>query len=187
MKSIAICSSAISSFSFLILIGLMVGIIPAAAQSGKVREFPVGEVQRIEDLPVSRLRADLEKLPAIARERATERLQGFHFTEADLPSMHVDREGGICYACEFSKAHPVEAVPEPAATDPAVAAAAVPVSPFPSSLYFHSRPGAPNVLYINFSGKTITGTQWNTEFSRTSIPAVAFSTDTDLANFSDAE
>jgi hypothetical protein len=175
------------SFRFAILIGPLIGILPANAQFGKAREFPVGQVKRIEDLPASRLRGDLEKLPAIAREKAKERLQGFHFTEADLPSMHVDREGGICYACEFSKAHAVETVPTPAATDPEVAAAAVPVSPFPTSLIFHSRPGAPNVLYINFVGKTITGTQWNNEIDRTSINAVAFSTDTDLTTFSDAE
>lgn len=44
MKPLVICSSAMSSLRFLISIGLMGGIIPAVAQPGKVREFPVGEV-----------------------------------------------------------------------------------------------------------------------------------------------
>jgi hypothetical protein len=71
--------------------------------------------------------------------------------------------------------------------EPVVAAAPVPVSPFPSSLIFNSRPGATNVIYVNFAGETVTGTAWNNSLGRTSIPALPFSTDTDYANFSDAE
>ena len=49
-----------------------------------------------------------------------------------------------------------------------LAAAAIPVSHF-SEPGVHSRPGAPNVLFINFSGETITSGQWLTEVGRSSI------------------
>jgi hypothetical protein len=42
-------------------------------------------------------------------------------------------------------------------------------------------------LYINFAGETVSNTEWNTQLGRTSIPAVAFSTDSDRTTFSDAE
>ena len=43
-----------------------------------------------------------------------------------------------------------------------MAVIALPVSPFPASLIFHSKPGAANVLFLNFSGEDVSGTQWNT-------------------------
>jgi hypothetical protein len=61
------------------------------------------------------------------------------------------------------------------------------VSPFPTSLIFHSKPGAPNALFLNFSGETVTSTAWNTSVSRSTIPAVAFSIDGDFTTYSDAE
>src|SRR6185503_9770254 len=107
--------------------------------------------------------------------------QSFHFTEMDLPSLHVDRNGGIFYVCNAVAAAPAEA------EVPAIGAAAVPITPLPASLIFHSRPGAPNVLYLNFSGENVTNTEWNNSLNRTTIPAVAFSTDGDHTTFSDAE
>ncbi len=109
-------------------------------------------------------------------------LGNFHFTVLDLESLQVDPAGGIYYADSFKLA-PVA----PAAGEPVIAAAALPVSPFPASLRFHSRPGAPNVLFINFSGESVSGTAWNSSLGRTTIPAVAFSTDADYSTFSDAE
>jgi len=43
------------------------------------------------------------------------------------------------------------------------------------------------VLYLNFTGETVTNTQWNTDLGRTTIPAMAFSSDSDFTTFSDAE
>lgn len=145
------------------------------------REFPPGALKGVAELPAGRLRSRIEGLPSPVQGRAVQWLRSFHFTEADVPSLRADVEGGIFYACSPAQANPV------AAAAPVVSKAAVPVSPFPEGLIFHSRPGAPNVIYLNFTGETVTGTVWNTEISRTSIPAVAFSFDTDLATFSDAE
>ncbi len=146
------------------------------------REFPIGGLDRLDQLPAGRLRSRLESLPSPAQERALQWLRSFHFTEADLPSLHADAAGGILYACGMAGITPV-----PEAEPPPVAEATVPVSPFPASLIFHSKPGAANVLFINFSGEAVTGTQWNTELARDPIPAVAFSADADLDTFSDAE
>ncbi|MFN7140958.1 MAG: hypothetical protein ACK4UN_16630, partial [Limisphaerales bacterium] len=110
-------------------------------------------------------------------------MQEFHFTEQDVSSLHADENGGIHYACGFAHQHaPAESEPERS-----IALAAVPISPFPAHLVFHSKPGAPNTLYINFSGETVVNTEWNNLVSRSEIPAVAFSTDSDFSTFSDAE
>jgi len=151
---------------------------PVSAQ----REFPIGAPVRLEELPQSRLRMDLEQLPPLGQERARQWLRSFHFTDQDLPSLHADLNGGVYYACKLAG----EAVAAEAET-PTVGQASVPISPFPSHLIFHSRPGAANVLYLNFTGETVTNTEWNTSVGRTNIPAVAFSTDSDRTTFSDAE
>jgi hypothetical protein len=153
------------------------------ARPARSREFPPGSVSRIEDLPQSQFRTRLERLPAEARARALAHLKSFHFTELDLESLDVDAAGDVLYVDHFA----LDGAAGVAAMEPAVAEAAVPVSPFPSKLIFHSRPGAPNVLFLNFSGATVSNTAWNTSLGRSSIPAVAFSSDTDLSTFSDAE
>jgi hypothetical protein len=158
-------------------------VTPASAQAAP-REFPMGRLTSLEELPAAaRLRLDLERLPAVARARGLRWLQSFHFTEMDLPALRADAEGGIFYVCELGTATDS---PQ-AAPAPGEAAAAVPVTPFPAALLFHSRPGAPNVLYLNFAGETVSNTQWNTGLNRLTIPALAFSTDTDRATFSDTE
>jgi hypothetical protein len=124
----------------------------------------------------------LEHLPTPQRERAFQWLRTLHFTTLDLNSLRADPEGGVFYADSF----PVEAS-EPVEDPPPISEAAVPISPFPDSLIFHSRPGAGNVLYIDFTGENVTGTAWNNSLDRTVIPAVAFSTDSDFSTFSDAE
>jgi hypothetical protein len=160
----------------------LAAVTQGQTQPAAPRTFPPGSVQRTEDLPLGRLRSAIERLPADARDRAVAWLGNFHFTELDLESLQVDPAGGIFYADHFTlaPAAPVEA-------GPVVAEAAVPVGPFPAHLRFHSRPGAPNVLFINFSGESVSGTAWNTSLNRTVIPAVAFSIDGDYSTFSDAE
>jgi hypothetical protein len=147
------------------------------------REFARGAINGVEDLPASRLRARIEALPAAARARAISRLHNFHFTDLDLNSLEVDQDGSVYYADSFS----VEPTTTNSASEPSVGLGAVPINPFPAGLVFHSRPGAPNVLFLNFSGETVTGTAWNNSLGRTTIPAMPFSTDGDSSTFSDAE
>ena len=163
----------------------LLGLAQAAAQppSSGIRQYPVGGPRQLDELPAGRFRSQLEALPPQAQERALAWLRSFQCTEQDLPSRHADPGGGILYACDLQLADPTPEPDEP----PPLGEAAVPVSPFPPHLVFHSRPGAPNVLYLNFCGETVVNTEWNTVVGRTEIPAVPFSTDSDLTTFSDAE
>src|SRR5436190_10891016 len=68
-----------------------------AQQPQKTRQFPVGALNRSEDLPPGRFRDRLERLPAEKRDRAVRWLRSFHFTEYDLQSLEIDSEGGVFY------------------------------------------------------------------------------------------
>lgn len=108
-------------------------------------------------------------------------LQRLHLPEADTDFLQVDQEGGVFYADSFSTGTAF------AETEPVTSEASVPANPFPAGLKFHSRPGAPNVLFLNFSGENVSGTAWNDASSPATFEAVAFSTDSDRSTFSDAE
>jgi len=166
-----------------VLVLFVTSIAAAQQPPSPHREFRPGALTRIEDIPAGRFRTRIDRLPVAARQRALEWLRGFHFTELDLQSLEADAEGGIYYVDAFS-VDQAAAATEP---EPVVAEAAVPVDPFPASLAFHSKPGAPNVLFLNFCGEDVSGTAWNTSLGRTVIPALAFSTDSDRSTFSDAE
>ncbi len=135
-------------------------------------------------LPKGRFKNEIEALPAQAKKNALEKLNSIHFTDLDLFSLHADKDGGILFACQLNTSSY-----SPDAEQPIVSAAAVPITPFPTNLVFHSKPGAPNVLFINFNGETVVNTAWNTDPSvnRAEIPAMPFSTDGDYTTFSDAE
>jgi hypothetical protein len=171
-----------------ILIVALISGIPLAVDAQRVppQQFPAGRLRTLDELPASRFRGDLQRLAPAARKRAHAWLHSSHFTSEDLPSLHTDRDGGVCYACQFAQ---VAEIPADANENnpKSHAAAALPVSPFPKSLVFHSRPGAPNVLYINFVGEVIAGTGWNTVLSRLAIPALGFSADSDYLTFNESE
>jgi hypothetical protein len=146
-----------------------------------LKQFPPGLLRNHNELPPGRLKDKITNLPAPARDRAVAWLRGFHFTELDLAALHADDEGGIYYVDHFEGVAPLA---EESVVD---SSAAVPVSPFASGLKFHSRKGAPNVIYLDFDGETVTGTQWNSQLGRTLIQARPFSADSDYTSYSDAE
>ncbi len=51
----------------------------------------------------------------------------------------------------------------------------------------HSRKGAAKVIYLDFKGRTLTGTAWNTSHGRTRIPLGPYTIDATPTNFSDTE
>lgn len=159
---------------------------PAPA-AGPAREFSIGALQRLDELPASPFRDRLNQLPPAAQGRALQWLKSFHLPASDVAALHADHDGGICYGCQFAHPEPADDQTDGSTEPPPVGLLAVPVSPFPAQLVFHSRPGAPNVLYINFTGETVTNTQWNSVVNRTTIPALAFSKDADFSTFSDEE
>ncbi len=137
----------------------------------------------MEQLPAgSAFRKNLEQLPAAARGRALRWLQSFSFPAQDVKHLRATAKGEVFYVCE--------AVPTPSAFASGAAAApagaGLPVEPFPASLHFHSKPGATNVLYLDFNGETVANTAWNN--GATDIYyAVAYSLDEDFASFSAEE
>jgi hypothetical protein len=140
--------------------GLLVLLVGAAASaqpaSSPPRQFPPGSLSRLDQLPPGQVRTRIEGLSPAARERAIAWLNRFHFTEGDLESLHVDTDGGVFYVDNFTiDTTKEETISVPKSLGP------VPVTPFHPSLVFHSRPGAPNVIYLNFCGETVSGTAWS--------------------------
>ena len=150
--------------------------------------FSPGSWSRLEDLPEGPFRDRLESLSEASRGRALEWLRRLHFTAADLGSLRTDAWGGIHFADPAPPPPPADnADSTPGSPSAASTGTTVPVNPFPGSLVFHSRPGAPNVLFLNFAGENVTGTFWNSSLGRTVIPALPFSSDSDTTTFSAAE
>lgn len=165
----------------MILLSFVSSIGVAQTIPVKSHEFPRGSLKSVDQLPAGRLRTQIKLLPPTAQERAVRWLGDIHFTTEDLAAMHADKDGGIYFVCDL-------VVPATSNTEtPVTSQAAVPVSPFPAALMFHSRPGAANVLFLNFCGESVSGTAWNASVGRDPIPAVPFSTDSDFTTFSDAE
>ncbi|HMP72156.1 MAG TPA: hypothetical protein PKE55_02730 [Kiritimatiellia bacterium] len=144
-------------------------------------------VRTFRDLPQSPLRDRLEELAPPARQAALDWLNRFSFPPEDLESLHADSEGGVFYVCSSPMMTGEE--PEVGPSDPPVSGSSLPISPFPDSLKFSSRPGAPNTLFLDFEGYDVVNTAWNanTTFGRSVFKAKPFSTDTDLTTFSPAE
>ncbi len=181
------------------LVATLAIFIVSIAVAQPPRVFPRGSLSSLDELPASRFKNDLNRLNPKARGTALKWLRSFDFTEADLDSLQVDKTGGIFYACSMSDGHDHQGCTSCPKTSggaageeleeetPVASGAALSIDPFPASLVFHSRPGAPNVIYLNFCGETVTGTAWNSYVGRDPIVARVFSTDTDTTTFSDAE
>ncbi len=175
-------------------LAVLAAMTVAAQPLTRTRQFQVGTLKRLEELPAGAFRSRLESLPRPARERALETLCGFHFTELDLRSLRADEQGDVYYEDHFPVgAEPWSAAEMSGGIELASADALdaqdgpLPVEPFPPSLRFHSRPGSSKVVFLDFGGEAVTNTAWNNSLGRALIPAVAFSTDSDFATFSVTE
>lgn len=152
----------------------------APTQTGKPVIFGKDAPFQLNDLPPkSRLRQALEGRPQAARQHAMNWLHTFSFPESDTSYLQVDPDGGIFYIDEN--------LPEPelgageSAANLSTATAIPPVDTFK----LHSRPGAGNVLFLDFDGHTISGTAWNS--SASTFIAQPFDTDGYPATFSSGE
>lgn len=164
----------VSSALLTIALALMsVSPVQAGRHFGKDAPFEVSE------LPIGKLRAKLESLPPEKRQRAMGWLHRFNFPASDVPQLRADANGAVLY---------VEEVPATvqAATTPTAGAAAVGATiPTAAAFTLHSKPGAPNVIYLDFDGHTVTGSAWNST-TNPSYSAVAYNIDA-IAGFSTAE
>lgn len=132
----------------------------------------------LDRLPVSKLRTSLENLPAPARERALKWLSRIEFPEGDVEFLRVDSHGGVFYRDDLLIPDEISQVDLEA--DP-IQAGINPVDAF----VLHSKPGATNVVYVNFTGHTIENTAWNQSVSR--YQARPFDLDGDTSSFSTSE
>jgi len=148
--------------SFIVFaLALALGATQVFAQSDQglaARQFGLGQPAKVGDLPPGQLKRRLESLPPQARERALRWLQDFEFTGGDLDLLQVDNEGGVLFADTL--------LPSPVssgATSTSTTAQSTPSGALePENVFtLHSKPGAPNRVYIDFNGHTITGTAWN--------------------------
>lgn len=169
----------------LVVLAILFVTGPAYAQSeqGKnSRVFGQGQPHSISDLPAGKLRNRLENLPPQASSNALRWLQDFSFPETDLATIEVDENGGVFYGDTL--------LPDPRHVDAAesnnpAALDAVPSGTLDDAFLLHSRPGAPNVVYIDFDGATITGTAWNGTHAQ--LNALAYNVEGDSSTFSTLE
>ena len=164
--------------------------ILATASGQQKEQNSTGQFPGIQQLPASRFQDELMRLSPTAQKRAQQILNGIHFNKQDLPSMHAHSDGSICYACRLGSQNvpASKASPPPPISEADLAKPPLRVAPFPAELFFNSRPGSPNVLWLNFEGQVITGTIWNTEVvNRETIDALPFSTDAKLEEYSASE
>jgi hypothetical protein len=168
-----------------VILPLLFITTPAYAQSERgeqARVFGQGQPHSVRDLPAGKLRNRLEGLPPQASSKALRWLQDFSFPEADLATLEVDDDGAVFYGDTLLPeiAHGEEPEGLSLSTPDAV-----PAGTLENAFLLHSRPGASNVVYIDFDGATITGTAWNGTHS--TLEALPYNVEGDAATFSDLE
>ena len=134
------------------------------------------------------LRQRYDALNARAKRNAEAWLQRFAFPENDGETLHFDAEGAALYVDPFDPEQAPEESPEDIeAALTAEPAAEIALGAADEAFSLHSRPGAPNVVYLDFDGQTISGTAWNSVVGRSSIPARPFDLDGSPSTFGSTE
>jgi hypothetical protein len=164
-----------TTFAIITLVALATNTLAAP----NPRAYDVGHPFELQDLPFGDFRERLESLPEPARNKAMSWLHRFSFTEQDLGYLRVDDAGGIFYADTY--------LPEDTGTEesgsgePATSAAAL----SPGEVFsLHSRPGASNILYLDFDGHLIPA---STAWTSIDLDAKPYDLDGDPGTFSDTE
>ena len=143
--------------SLAVCIMLLSGPLNAQSEQGEsARVFGLSQPASVDQLPPGKLKQKIKQLPPQARSRALKWLQEFSFAEADAQSLDVDQEGGVFYAVNLVVEETAEADPI-SGTD----AGEVPQTTLDDAFLLHSRPGAPNRVFIDFDGHDFSGTAWN--------------------------
>jgi hypothetical protein len=123
--------------------------------------------------------SDMAKLPEVARARVTAWLEQHQHCAHDLTSLRVTPAGGVYVVCPLPSAAARAAAAAPV---PGTGRAPVPIAVPPT---YHSRLGSTRVIYLDFNGETVSGTQWNTSVA--TYRARPLSLDSDETTFNDAE
>lgn len=162
-----IASTCLAAAITLIVAGPSASAAPAAQA---VERAPID----LGAIPASRLRNDVERLPAAARERALQWLGSFDWHAADAAHLRADRRGGIFYE------DPIRANGATAATSGEPSIQGLPAAQVFS---LHSRPGASRVVYLDMDGAVVSNTAWNSG----TLTMRPYSIDGDFGTFTQAE
>ena len=149
----------------------------AQGQSETKRFFGIGEPLTAEELPVGDFRDALLALSTQARANALGILRRSTTPAQDFVDMRVDERGFIHYV-DPAPDEAVEGAEEPALPS-GIAVADV--------FKLHSKPGAANVLYVDFDGHDLIDTRWNVYSGQTVLNMRPFDLDGDHTTFSQAE
>jgi hypothetical protein len=152
----------------------LLSVAPADAQTRQV--FGVGEPASISELPDGTFRSALEALPPQARGRALGILKQSNVPVEDFDFMRVDPRGNIFYVDPSFEAEGTE---EEVAPPAAITQTEV--------FQLHSKPGAANILYLDFDGHDLIDTAWNGYSGQSVLYMKPYSSDSDYSNFSTSE
>ncbi|HEY5621493.1 MAG TPA: zinc-dependent metalloprotease family protein [Pontiella sp.] len=137
------------------------------------------------EIPSGIFKTQLESSPADIQTKVLEKVAALDIPDIDFASLRLHPRGEFCYVCDFDGLPPSgQAEDLPAAS--ASFTSAVPISSPP---VFHSRPGAPHVLFLDFNGAVVTNTAWNSypTFAEPSWDCRPYALDGDDTTFSIAE
>lgn len=131
------------------------------------------------EVPASPLRSQLAALPDAPRAKALAHLATVPVINAQ--SLNVSAGGELWYKCVLPTNKTGFA---PMTLRSSTQGASTPVNNPPKK---HSKPGSSQVVYLDFSGATVSGTAWNTSENVASWTTKPYSSDSDFTTFSDAE
>jgi hypothetical protein len=160
-------------------VGVAAAAGPAFSQTHEWRRYGASAPFEIEDLPLGKLRSALDRLPTQSRARAKRWLHEFTFPAADVKFLRVDRQGGVFY--EDPSAEGIEA-PVTAGSDPLLEEIT-----FNEAFTLHSKPGAPNTVYLDMDGHVVSGTVWNSTSGYSTLDMRPYDSDGDETSFSPSE
>jgi hypothetical protein len=167
------------NLSLLCLVFIASSAFAQSSQGIASRQYGGGQSVKISDLPPGQLRRSLEALSPAASDRALKWLQDISFTGTDLDVLKVDAEGGVYFDDSL--------LPDPTPQQRGGAAApttqSAPATVLADAFTLHSRPGAPNVVFIDFNGHVFSGTAWGSG----TFSAVPYDLDGISTTFNDTE
>ena len=166
-------------FALVVITAALVGQVHAQSDQGlESRVFGQGQPASVADLPPGQLKRKILSLPPQARGNALKWLQDFSFPTEDVTTLDVDSQGGIFYVDSVVIEQTDEA--ESAGESGPEAASA---STLDDAFVLHSRPGAPNTVFVDFDGHVFTATAWGSG----TFSARAFDLDGDPNTFNSTE
>ncbi|MFY8275387.1 M12 family metallo-peptidase [Pseudoalteromonas sp. SSDWG2] len=129
--------------------------------------------QAVENLPHSRLKTSLSKLPAPVQQKVLNKLSSLGIPVVDTDFIEADDNGEIYYVEMGLSVAPSATVQASTQTLPEI-----------DVFNLHSKPAAANTVYLDFDGGEVSGRAWGGGTSYATLP---YDLDGDPASFNDSE